>query len=111
MKAIIKGVTKQYVSGELRVVTTVRFEDEAGNIVLDNQPYAQLPKDVDPAYFQRQANCMQHEIDERVQRLLQAEETKANEAEADAAIARMKHSITFGEAIVIRDGVNYNGKV
>ena len=102
MQAKVKRIDKRNIAGELRIVTSVDFLDGAGKTV-HSQEYCHLPAEVDPGYFQRQADCMQADIEQAVQAAAAAAATAEREAEADAAIARLKHELQFQDEVIIHD--------
>ena len=110
MKAVIKKLTKNSlphpVSGEpaLHVIAEVDFTDDAGNIV-HTQQYGHLPEQVDPEYYQRQADVMQQDLDLTAKWAAEAERKAANEKAADEAIAaiRQHYKLNFHEEVPIND--------
>jgi len=102
MQANIKSIQKRRIAGALMIVTNVDFVDASGKVV-HSQEYGHLPADVDPDYFQRQADTMQADIEQAAKAAADAAATAKEEAEADAAIARMKHKLQFQDEVIIHD--------
>jgi hypothetical protein len=102
MQAKVKGIDKRRIAGALMIVTNVDFVDTSGKVV-HSQEYGHLPADVDPDYFQRQADTMQADIEQAAKAAADAAATAKEEAEADAAIARMKHKLQFNDEVHIHD--------
>jgi hypothetical protein len=111
MKAVIRNIDKQYLphnvdaegKNKLHIVTNVDFVNDAGEVV-HSQGYAHLPEDFDGAYFQRQADVMQGDIEDLKTRAAMAEKRAAEEKPADDAIRKFK--LEFGDQIQLRDEVN-----
>jgi len=107
MKAIVRCIDKKYLPDSaglhrLHVVTDVDFLDDSGELVL-SQTYGHLPDDFDGAYFQRQADAMQGDI-ECLKERAKAQAALENENKpVDDAIRKFK--LEFGEAIQLRDEV------
>jgi len=110
MKAVIRNIGKQYLPhnvdadgrNRLHIVTEVDFVDDAGKVV-HSQNYAHLPEDFDGAYFQRQADVMQGDIDDLKTRAERDAKRAVEEKPADDAIRKFK--LEFGEQIQLRDEV------
>ena len=113
MKAVIRNLIKKTlphpVLGEpaLHVLAEVDFTDDAGNVV-HSQQYAHLPENVDPEYYQRQADVMQNDLDLTAQWASDAAEKTKSEAAADAAIEKIgQHfKLNFHEEVPIHDVKN-----
>lgn len=102
MQANITSIQKRRIGGALMIVTNVDFVDASGAVV-HSQEYGHLPADVDPDYFQRQADTMQADIEQAAKAAADAAATAKEEAEADAAIAQMKHKLQFQDEVIIHD--------
>ena len=102
MLATIKNIEKRQIDGALHVVTTVEFVTNAG-VLAHTQEYVSTPEALDPAYFQRQADCMQTDLDQAAQQKIVLDAAALEEAKADAAIARMKHTLQLGDEVRIDD--------
>jgi len=87
------------------IVTNVDFVDAAGTTV-HSQEYGHLPADVDPDYFQRQADTMQADLEQAAKAAADAAATAQEEAAADAAAARMRHVLQFEDGVKIHDRKN-----
>ena len=97
MIAKILSAEKQYVNGELMIVTRVSFDGV-------EQVYGQKPEDVDPAYFQRQADVMQADVDDTARKKKLAEATAHDEAKADEALSKV-HKLMLGDAVEIKEEI------
>ena len=110
MKAVIRNIGKQHLPhnvdadghNRLHIVTEVDFMDDAGKVV-HSQNYAHLTEDFDGAYFQRQADVMQGDIEDLKKRAEMEAAREAEEKPADEAIRKCK--LEFGEHIQLRDEV------
>jgi len=113
MKAVIRNLIKKTlphpVLGEpvLHVLAEVDFTDDAGKVV-HSQEYAHLPENVDPEYYQRQADVMQSDIDLTARRIAEAAATSQSEAAADAAIQKIgaHYKLDFHEEVPLHDVKN-----
>jgi hypothetical protein len=113
MKAVIRNLTKEYLphplSGErsLHVVAEVDFTDDAGKVV-HSQKYAHLPENVDPEYYQRQADVMQNDLDLTAKWAKEAVQKSAEEKPADDAIQKIRqhHKLDLHEEMPIHDVKN-----
>jgi hypothetical protein len=104
MKANVTSLNKKEFNGTLMVVTKVDFIGEGGR-VYHSQKYAHNPEDVDPEYYQRQADVMQSDLDLTAQWAARDLEKEKKEAAADAAIGKIKHHLKLGDTMEIKDGV------
>jgi len=107
MKAIIRGMAKKelpYNEGvrKIHIVTEVDFVTDSGELA-HTQFYAHVPEEFDGAYFQRQADAMQGDIDIVAARAAQQEAIAMAHSAADAAIR--KFQLEFAESIKLRDNV------
>jgi len=111
MKAVIRNIRKEYLphnldedgKNKLHIVTEVDFVDDAGTVV-HSQNYAHLPEDFDGAYYQRQADVTQGDIDDLKKRDEMEAARVEREKTADDAIRKFK--LEFGDQIQLRDEVN-----
>jgi hypothetical protein len=108
MTAKLTKIEKRTIGGTLMVVSNVDFVDGSGKVV-HSQEYGQLPEDVDPEYYQRQADVMQANIDLTERWKIEKEEVAEKEAGADDAINRVKHHLAFEESVEVKEGIQ-NGK-
>jgi len=110
MKAIIRNIDKARLphrdGQRVHIVTDVDFVNDAGDLVL-YQRYAHLPEDFDGAYFQRQADAMQSDLDCLRDRERRVSAIQEEERPADEAIRKFK--LEFGEAAQLRDEVKHAG--
>lgn len=106
MKAIVRKIDKAYLPSvgpadrKLHIVTEVDFVSDAGEVV-HNQIYGHLPEQFDGAYFQRQADVMQADIDMLESRA--AEDAKRMEEEKPVDDAINKFKLEFGDTIQLRN--------
>jgi hypothetical protein len=110
MKAVIRNIDKQYLPHNidkdgkhmLHVVTQVDFVNDVGEVVL-NQTYAHLPEHFEGAYFQRQADSMEGDIDYLKEREKVLAAQAVEEKPADDAIRKFK--LEFADVIKLHDEV------
>lgn len=108
MKAIVRNISKAHLphnvdkegKNRLHITTEVDFVDDAGVVVL-NQTYAHLPEHFDGAYFQRQADAMQGDLDDLKARAQLDAAREEEHKPADEAIR--KFQLEFGDTIQLRD--------
>ncbi len=111
MKAILREAKKELLarfdadSGEnrqtLMVTATVDFMTDDG-VLHHQQKYAHLPADIDPDYYQRQADVMQADIDQAAAAATAKALTAQQEVVADAALNKIQH-LVLGEELHIHE--------
>lgn len=107
MKANVTKVEKKAIGGELHVCVTVDFTDDSGKVV-HTQEYGHLPKDVDPSYYQRQADVMESDIEQRAQADADRAAEALKHAAADEAIQRLGTHFQkdFSDSVAIKENAH-----
>jgi hypothetical protein len=105
MQANVTNIEKREIAGELRIVTSVDFVTDAGELV-HSQEYGHLPEEFDPDYFQRQADAMQKDLDHAAQVRKDAEEAARIHKPIDALVAGARRKLLFAEKVNPNDRKN-----
>lgn len=86
------------------VVADVEFYND-NNEWVHSQTYAQVPEDVDPGYYQRQADAMQADLDHAKAQAEANDGNKKRNAVADEKIdaVRKHHKLDVHDSIPLND--------